>query len=174
MAFEDETGQFLLLLAIGTFAMCFVGFFFLRVVPHSTTYFAIPTAEDQRPRESNPLTRSRSGDSKRSIGRSSQEPGTQSVMIRESPSHNDPSKASGDCPEEPEVHTGGADESSSLLSKSSSTPGDLPFRKDDNNEIHHNSHYLDVRGLAMLPTIEFWQLFLLLGVLTGVGLMTIK
>ncbi|MCJ1471338.1 hypothetical protein MMC07_009986, partial [Pseudocyphellaria aurata] len=169
-AFEDEAGQFLLLLAIGTFAMCFVGFFFLHVVPHSTSYFAIPTAEDRRPRESNPMTRSRSG-SKRSIGRLSQEPGTQPVMTRESPSHTDPSKA--DCPEET-VHTEGADESSSLLSKSSSTPGDIPFPKDENHEIKHNSHYLDVRGLAMLPTIEFWQLFLLLGILTGVGLMTIN
>lgn len=176
MAFEDETGQFLLLLAIGTFALCFVGFFFLRVVPHSTSYFAIPTAED-RTRESNPLMRSRSGDGKRSIGRLSPEPGRQPVMTHENSSiQADPPKDPGDCPGDPEIRPRGADETSSLLSKSSSsTPGDIPFREDDENvEINHNSNHVDIRGLAMIPRTEFWQLFLLLGILTGIGLMTIK
>lgn len=87
----------------------------------------------------------------------------------------DPPSNPGDCPEESEVHTLGADETSLLSKSSSSTPRDISFRKDDENaEINHNSHYSDIRGLAMLPTIEFWQLFLLLGILTGVGLMTIK
>lgn len=36
------------------------------------------------------------------------------------------------------------------------------------------SDAIDIRGLAMLPHIRFWQLFLLLGLLTGVGLMTVK
>lgn len=92
------------------------------------------------------------------------------------PFHADPPKNPSDGPEEPESRTGDANETSSLLSKSSSSnPGDVPFRKDDEHvEINHNSHHLDVRGLAMLPTIEFWQLFLLLGILTGIGLMTIK
>lgn len=175
MAFEDETGHFLLLLAIGTFAMCFVGFFFLHVVPHSTSYFAISTAEDRRC-ESNQLTRCKSGDSKSSIGRLSQESGRQPVIIHENTSfHAEHLKDAEDCPEEPQVHTGDANETSSLLSKLSSSPGDIPFGKNDGNaEINHNSHHLDIRGLAMLPTIQFWQLFLLLGILTGIGLMTIK
>lgn len=176
VAFEDDTGHFLLLFGVGTFAMCFVGFFFLRVVPHSTSYFAISTVEDRR-RESNPLTRSRSGNSKRSIGRLSQEPGRQPVMNHENtPFHADPPKDPVDGAGEPEVHAGDANETSSLLSKSSSeTPGDIPYGKnDDNGEINHNSHHVDIRGLAMVPTIQFWQLFLLLGILTGVGLMTIN
>lgn len=174
--FEDDTGHFLLLLAVGTFALCFVGVFFLRVVPHSTSYFAIPTTEDRR-RESNPLARRRSGDSRGSIGRLSQEPGRQPVMTHENTTFfADPPSNPGDCSEESEVHTLGAVETSSLLSKSSSsTPGDISFGKaDENAEINHNSPYSDIRGLAILPTIEFWQLFLLLGILTGVGLMTIK
>ncbi|MCJ1429404.1 hypothetical protein MMC29_007318 [Sticta canariensis] len=175
-AFEDETGHFLLLLAVGTFALCFVGFFFLRVVPQSTSYFAIPTADDWR-RESNPLARRRSGDSRRSIGRLSQEPGRQPVMTHENtPFLADSPLNPGDGREESEVHTLGAVETSSLLSKSSSsTPGDISFRKaDENAEIDQNSPYSDIRGLAILPTIEFWQLFLLLGILTGIGLMTIN
>lgn len=92
------------------------------------------------------------------------------------PFHADPPKDPVDGAGEPEVHAGDANETSSLLSKSSSeTPGDIPYGKnDDNGEINHNSHHVDIRGLAMVPTIQFWQLFLLLGILTGVGLMTIK
>lgn len=38
----------------------------------------------------------------------------------------------------------------------------------------HGSLYADVRGIAMLKTTEFYELFFLMGLLTGVGLMTIK
>ncbi len=36
------------------------------------------------------------------------------------------------------------------------------------------SRHVDIRGRALLPIPEFWQQFILLGLLTGVGLMTIK
>jgi hypothetical protein len=61
------------------------------------------------------------------------------------------------------------DESSSLMSG----PGDVVDATEDAKSTHH-SHYLDVTGLALLRHIEFWQLWVLLGLLTGVGLMTIK
>lgn len=32
----------------------------------------------------------------------------------------------------------------------------------------------DIRGLAMLAKVEFWQLFLAMALLSGLGLMTIK
>lgn len=39
----------------------------------------------------------------------------------------------------------------------------------------HDEHpHLDVRGFALLPHAEFWQLFSMLGLLTGIGLMTIN
>jgi hypothetical protein len=41
-------------------------------------------------------------------------------------------------------------------------------------EIGRYSHYPDVRGFALLPKVEFWQLFLTMGLLSGIGLMTIK
>ena len=175
VAFEDEPGHFLLLLAIGTFALCFVGFFFLRVVPHPPTYFAIPTARDRGRSESNAMARSKSGDSKRTVKRTTQELGTQPVMIHENTSfRQDSSQNPSDHCDAPKVHESDTDETSSLLSKSSSTPGDIPFGQVDALKTNHNSHHSDIRGLAMLPTIEFWELFLLLGILTGVGLMTIK
>lgn len=165
VAFEDEAGKFLLMLAIGTFAMCFVGFFFLRVIPHSQSYIAVPNGRDRSLSASNRLVRTKSGDSKRSVNRIPQELGTQSVMTQENTSFP------GDSPQDPKhhreaskVHESDSDETSSLLSPG---PGDTSFGENE-------SHRSDIRGFALLPTVVFWQLLLLLGILTGIGLMTIK
>jgi MFS family permease len=56
-------------------------------------------------------------------------------------------------------------ENASLLSSGSRRP-----IVDENNGPPH----LDVRGFALLPHPEFWQLFSMLGLLTGIGLMTIN
>ncbi|KAI5292194.1 hypothetical protein KEM52_006550 [Ascosphaera acerosa] len=65
------------------------------------------------------------------------------------------------------------DETSSLMSGRSSTcshdSDDLPP-----TASHHHSLYADVRGWELLPKIEFWQLVALLGLLSGIGLMTIN
>lgn len=46
------------------------------------------------------------------------------------------------------------------------------------NEINsakdHDSHNVDIRGLAMLSHMNFYLLWLLMGLLTGIGIMTIK
>lgn len=58
------------------------------------------------------------------------------------------------------------------MSKSSiSGPGDIP-----DSPTTHDAHvpHLDVRGWSLLPTLEFWQLFSNLGLLSGAGLMTIN
>lgn len=58
-----------------------------------------------------------------------------------------------------------------MSSPTSSAPGDVesiePIVKD-------HAHRVDIRGWKMLPKLEFWQLFSLMGIMTGVGLMTIK
>lgn len=36
------------------------------------------------------------------------------------------------------------------------------------------SQRLEITGFAIVRMIEFWQLFIILGLLAGVGLMTIK
>lgn len=38
----------------------------------------------------------------------------------------------------------------------------------------HDSLYADVRGVHMLKTSEFYELFVVIGMMTGIGLMTIK
>jgi hypothetical protein len=66
---------------------------------------------------------------------------------------------------------GDSDEISSLLSG----PGDIVEPEDDaQSNTTQRSQWLDVTGLALVYRIEFWQLWILLGLLTGVGLMTIK
>jgi hypothetical protein len=37
-----------------------------------------------------------------------------------------------------------------------------------------HSHRVDIRGFRMLPFQRFWQLFSIMGILAGIGLMTIK
>ncbi len=36
------------------------------------------------------------------------------------------------------------------------------------------SHRVDIRGWNLLKTIDFWQLFAIMGILAGIGLMTIE
>lgn len=61
-------------------------------------------------------------------------------------------------------------ETSSLLS----APGDLADPEDARSRKSAHSHCVDVTGLALLHRPDFWQLWILMGLLTGVGLMTIK
>ena len=130
--------------------MCFVGGFFLHVVPQAHTYALIP--ERNNSDSSTQLKRTKSGESKHSTGHLSREAGTQ-----------------------PGVPTEDSEETSSLLSKSSgSGPGDSPYPDEETKKAAHDSHQLDIRGLSMLVHVKFWQLWMLLGLLTGIGLMTIK
>lgn len=152
--------------------MAFTGFFFLRIVPHSAAYSSSSSAQDARERSnSNPLVRSKSGESKRNTRHLPGEPGTQSTVNYE----NIPKDSVAE-DEAPEVLNTDTEETSSLLSKSSSSaPGDLICQDSDNTDATDlNSHRPDISGLALLSTVEFWQLFTLLGLLAGVGIMTIK
>lgn len=68
-----------------------------------------------------------------------------------------------------EEQDGPSTETSSLISG----PGDLV--DDDDSASKKSTHSsTDITGLALLYKYEFWQLWVLLGLLTGVGLMTIK
>jgi hypothetical protein len=58
-----------------------------------------------------------------------------------------------------------------MSKSSSSNPGDM---LSEENFVKDHAHRVDIRGFKMLPLIEFWQLFALMGILTGIGLMTIK
>ena len=161
IAFPDNTSDYLILCSAGTFGLCYCSISFLQVVPHTSSYSAVPT--DER-RESNPLNRTKSKDSHYSAGHHSEEPGTLPDNARSSSSHN--SGSNSDLKD--------LDETSSLISKaSSSSPGDIPSQN-VKTATGHDSRQVDIRNIAMLPHVQFWQLWLLLGLLTGIGLMTIK
>jgi hypothetical protein len=160
-----STGHFLMLLAYGTFGLVFVPFFFLRVLPHPH-YAAVPTTEAGMT-DSQQLYRTRSEESKYRAARVLvEEPGRSTFVVPYSGQEDNLSQDTA-----AEAPGGVMSETSSLLSRStSSSPGDIP----EENHVKDHAHRVDIRGLKMLPMVEFWLLFVLMGILTGIGLMTIK
>ncbi len=173
LAFPDDTAGLLLLLAIATFTMVFVGTFFLRVVPNTPSYSSVFSADERSTSDSSTLLkRTMSGESRHGATGFSHDPGTQSETISYKDGlHSDSGKL-----DEPYTLEAGIEEISSLLSKSSeSDSGDVPLQNGDGGPvINHHSQHVDVRGLDLLSNMKFYQLWLLLGLLTGIGLMTIK
>ncbi|PSS25811.1 hypothetical protein M430DRAFT_64323 [Amorphotheca resinae ATCC 22711] len=160
-----STGHFLMLLAYGTFGLVFVPFFFLRVLPHPH-YAAVPTTEAGMT-DSQQLYRTRSEESKYRAARVLvEEPGRSTFVVPYSGQEDNLSQDTA-----AEAPGGVMSETSSLLSRStSSSPGDIP----EENHVKDHAHRVDIRGLKMLPMVEFWLLFVLMGILTGIGLMTIN
>lgn len=66
-------------------------------------------------------------------------------------------------------HNSDDDETSSLMS----APGDVEEVDPKSSEPGH-SRRADISGLKLLSKVDFYQLWMLLGILTGIGLMTIK
>jgi hypothetical protein len=65
-------------------------------------------------------------------------------------------------------------EGSSLLS-SDSLPGDIGGEESLKQPVKSgHSHRLQITGIKLLRNIDFWILIILLGVLSGCGLMTIN
>ncbi|KAI0848103.1 MFS general substrate transporter [Daldinia vernicosa] len=188
--FPGSPSKFLMLLAYGTFGLTFLGFFFLRVLPPHSPYHAVPDAEPGMA-DSRELHRTTSDESKtRAARRDPSEPGmfnttsdtsnnsktTQDASEQEDrdpPSPKEDSPAV-DTEEAPSGTRDGSDETSSLLSQStlsSSLPGEVLVQSSVDMD---RSHRVDIRGLNLLKNIEFWQLFTIMGILSGIGLMTIN
>lgn len=72
------------------------------------------------------------------------------------------------------VHSHETDETSSLVSKSDIRPSFDTLDDDFLDDVAVEAHHPDIRGLAMLKHVEFWQLFMTMALLSGIGLMTIK
>lgn len=155
IAFPDNTSQLLILLSAGTFGLDLASIYFVRLLPHAAEYSAVPSSDR---RESNPLKRNISEDSRHRASHTSAESGTPPDISQDSADLKD------------------ADETSSLISKdSASVPGDIPSPGDQlKSDKGPDIPQPDVRGLVLLRKIEFYQLFFILGLFTGFGLMTIK
>ncbi|APA13725.1 hypothetical protein SS1G_07585 [Sclerotinia sclerotiorum 1980 UF-70] len=146
--FPGDAGHFLLVLACGTSGTVFLGFFFLRVIPHAH-YSALPGHNRS---DSNRLHRTKSEENKRREDRDALE-GEPGAEVPENGVMSE------------------IDETSSLMSKSTDEESSETVAKTDKKD---HAHRVDIRGFQLFKTIEFWQLFALMGILTGIGLMTIN
>ena len=159
-AFPDDTSSFLLLLSVGCFVMCFGSVLFLRIVPEPAIYSALPSNDHT---EANPLRRHKS-EERKSVHRLSNESGTQRSSLHQVHNHSE---------DDAEAPSKDVDQTSSLISSSSLSGNAGPAQDEQRSPITHNP-YLDLRGFAMIRTADFWLLFSQMGLLTGIGLMTIK
>ncbi|EAW14187.1 putative MFS transporter [Aspergillus clavatus NRRL 1] len=177
IAFKDDTGKFLLLLTLGTLFLNLIAIPFLRILPPSGSYHRLPNQRESTV-ESRQLRAARSTDP-RSYQEDPDEAGTQSFGVFESQtgahsrSTSHASNSHHSLANDPD-----ADETSSLVSKPASRLSRDTLDGCNTDEILSNVPidlpHPDVRGLAMLPKIEFWQLFLTMALLSGIGLMTIN
>lgn len=167
--FPGDPSDFLMLLAAGTCSLTFVGFFFLKVYPHSN-YQPLSGQNDADHADGDRPARLRRTSSKESKTRRENglthdyEPGT---STNASSAARQSTIAVGDAAAvNPEV----VDETSSLMSNTSGGDGLVGRSSVDLDR----SHRIDIRGFRLLRSLEFWQLFLIMAVLAGIGLMTIK
>ena len=156
--------SFLVLLATGTVILPLISLPFIHA-PTNRKYQHLPQHENQA------LRRTSSSTSRPENSRNSEEPGA----LNESQNHKLPTAnnsidASGPLPT---LEASGT-ENSSLLSTTSEDLEDLENSKHSHSDKPFDTPHLDIRGFALLPLLEFWQLFCMLGLLTGIGLMTIK
>jgi len=200
ISFPGNPGKFLALLAFGTFAMTLTGFFFLRVLPPTpTTYLAVSNEDDLA--DSQVLHRTSSQDSKLHSSDPDLEPGrsqdfkhsTATATIAATSTYGAVAHQATikDDNEQVDIAEGSSrlqqstsrvppgvdadvDETSSLMSSSSAVstlPGEVLVQGSVDLEL---SHRLDIRGIKLLKTAEFWQLFSIMALLAGIGLMTIN
>lgn len=181
-----------MLLAIGTVALTFISFFFV-TVPHSEQYQALSQGDRAR-RDSNPLHRQRSLPFWKKFGKGAaprEEPSksisfhmpyhkTKDQLPTSSLAYDEESRPSSGTATPKVQNTASSSESASLLSDESSMPGDIinnkPFsnEQEPHSEEHSHSHRADVTGFALFRHTEFYSLWVMLGILTGIGLMTIN
>ncbi|EME46973.1 hypothetical protein DOTSEDRAFT_69081, partial [Dothistroma septosporum NZE10] len=151
--FPGDTSGYLKLLAYGTTAMTLFGMIFLRIVPtsgdNSGAYGVVPDDE---------------GSAKRNDSISS------TRLHRTSTKSTHKRSASRN-----RAHSEAASEVSSLVSSDSEdAPGDFPSPTSSPKNPFHTLHRPDLTGWDLLRSPKFWQLFILLALLCGVGLMTIN
>lgn len=190
--FPGNTSAFLALLSFGTCGLTSLGFFFLRVYPHAN-YQSLPandvlsgsqllhrtSSEEAKP--------SRPGHGHRAAllepGTSLKNTNITATTTINSNADDEPvhprNESSALSREADEAQIGAVDdaddyepdETSSLVSSSSSMPGDVFVQSSVDMD---RSHRVDVRGWNLFLELDFWQLFCIMGILTGIGLMTIK
>lgn len=156
--------SFLILLTAGTVILPLISLPFVRVPTHRN-YQHLPQNDNQA------LHRTSSSTSRPEHHPHSEEPGALNESHNQKfPTASNTIESSTSYPSIDVPNT----ENSSLLSNSSADLEDLEGSRHSHSDKTPESPHLDIRGWALLPIPEFWQLFCMLGLLTGIGLMTIK
>lgn len=166
IAFRGNTAGFLLTLCLGTSVMVLFASFFLRIIPPTPSYTAV-------------LQREVGSSGLPVHGYGQAEPGTQITDLREHPYTSGGSYTATTTAGAVEPRSGDVDETSSLVSKDlgprvSEERVSIELTQEPVMEGEIGSHCPDIRGLALIKSVDFWYLFLLMGLLSGIGLMTIK
>lgn len=164
--FKDDTGRFLLLLAVGTSVLSFISIPFLRILP-TESYSSVPRHRHEDAPESRRLRRA----SVSSLPENSDDLHNSTAFDHEQSAHARTQSIVSN------HRIGGyndQDENSSLVSKNDVRPSFDTLDDDFLDDVAMESHHTDIRGLAMLRKVEFWQLFLTMALLSGIGLMTIN
>jgi hypothetical protein len=176
LVLKGDISDFLLLLSLGTSIVILVSSIFLRVIHPRSSYSALPHHETGDGSSSQGVGRSQSiehhrhpyGADETGTLNSAFTPQFQTHVRSESASSSRGSASAGP--------NADPDETSSLVSKNVS-PRDSEDRSHEavlTAGMQNGSHYPDLRGWALLSKLEFWQQFLAMGLLSGIGLMTIK
>jgi hypothetical protein len=162
-------------------------------IPHPEQYHALATSED-RPspasrRDSNPLSSSQTWRNKIKASRNGNGESGKFHCLKSNtgalPScgtscqYQSKTATTEEALPTPDSHDSGvADEASSLLSSpDSGGPGDVVSEDGDGKHAHAHHHHLhraDISGFKLLGKPEFYSLWVMLGILTGIGLMTIN
>ncbi|KAI9709201.1 MAG: hypothetical protein M1828_002540 [Chrysothrix sp. TS-e1954] len=156
-AFGDDMSGFLLLLSLGTASLNLLSLPFIKLLQPTYPHVAING-------------RSRSESQRLKRRQSSSMDGSHDQEPRKYNCTNHIAAAdelvASNCQEE----SGPSNETASLTSRSS-TASEREGRPEG---AMSDSHQLEITGIALLWQVEFWQLFGMLGLLAGVGLMTIN
>ncbi|CAI7667450.1 unnamed protein product [Penicillium palitans] len=160
LVFKDDTGRFLLLLALGTSILSFASIPFLRILA-SEPYSSIPhNAHEHNPSDL------------RSVPEDSDLHGSTAFDREQYPAHARSHSVASNSQGRAFAND---DETSTLVSKHDRPRPSFDTLDDDFlDEVAIEAHQNDIRGVAMLRKVEFWQLFLTMALLSGIGLMTIN
>ncbi|KAL6836881.1 serine incorporator domain-containing protein [Trichoderma sp. SZMC 28015] len=162
--FPGSTSSFLMLLAWGSFGLTFSGYFFLKVYPQ-VSYQEVPT---QAP----------ASQPSRERARSITEPGTSSNPDAVDPNLDTSSPGTPPAPDASRAaifsdteagEDAPIDETSTLMPEA--VTADIVGRSSVDQDV---SHRVDIRGVKLLFSLDFWQLFSMMAILAGTGLMTIN
>ena len=158
LIFKDDTGDFLLLLALGTSILSFASIPFLRILA-SEPYSSVP----HDAHESSHL---------RPVPEDSVLQGSTAFENEQYPAHARSHSVASNSQGRAFAND---DETATLVSKNDRPRPSFDTLDDDFlDEVAVEAHQTDIRGLAMLRKVEFWQLFLTMALLSGIGLMTIN